>query len=685
MFRVMIFAALTALGAVGGVAVTRADATARVVGGADAPANSWPAIVALVSNGKTPSLGQFCAGTLIDPSWVVTAAHCITDGAGAVVPAASLDAVAGLTNLATDTGQRRSVTSIMRHPGFVPATFVNDVALLHLQTPVVPGPTVATMQLVSPIRPDLWDGGSPAQIAGWGETLRPVTPFPSVLQQATVPIQSDATCSTAYGADFFSASMLCAGPLAGGIDTCQGDSGGPLTVFDNTTRELVGAVSWGVGCAQPNLPGVYTRLDAYRGFIFGSSGLNLVPNTVAAPGTPTGPSAAGGTQSATVSWSPPVVTGGRAIETFGVRVIQNGVSGSLVPVPGNLTQTTITGLNPGSSYTFTVLAANDVGISPPSPATVGVIPTPLPPLNTVAPAVSGSARRGSVLSATPGSWSLLGTTTIAWERCDATGASCQDVVGATSTSLQLTTSEVGWRLRVRVDAQNSGGTTTARSGLTAVTTAPAPVVVSAPTISGRARVGRALDATGGVWSEPASLQLVWQSCDPSGSACADIAGAVGATFTPVQDLVGRRLRVRVAGSNGGGVGEAFSQATPSVRAVFAIAVVRARRVAQSMTGLITITIRVHVEPGARLAIQLRDTRGKARRLQGRMSRINGKTPLTSGATMLTALAPSSGVMDVSVVVGGRARGVRRSGTIVLTASASGGERAVTATTFRARL
>ena len=52
--------------------------------------------------------------------------------------------------------------------------------------------------------------------------------------------------------------MVCAGD--GSTDTCQGDSGGPMMVSDGSFLILAGVTSWGIGCADPNFPGVYTRL-----------------------------------------------------------------------------------------------------------------------------------------------------------------------------------------------------------------------------------------------------------------------------------------------------------------------------------------------------------------------------------------------------------------------------------------
>jgi len=59
--------------------------------------------------------------------------------------------------------------------------------------------------------------------------------------------------------------MFCAGWWDGRADTCSGDSGGP--VVDVGGSRLVGIVSWGIGCATPGFPGVYTRIDAQKEWI----------------------------------------------------------------------------------------------------------------------------------------------------------------------------------------------------------------------------------------------------------------------------------------------------------------------------------------------------------------------------------------------------------------------------------
>ncbi len=65
------------------------------------------------------------------------------------------------------------------------------------------------------------------------------------------------TCKSQYGSGSITDDMMCAADQ--GQDSCQGDSGGPL--YDSDNNALVGVVSWGYGCADPNYAGVYARVS----------------------------------------------------------------------------------------------------------------------------------------------------------------------------------------------------------------------------------------------------------------------------------------------------------------------------------------------------------------------------------------------------------------------------------------
>ena len=97
---------------------------------------------------------------------------------------------------------------------------------------------------------------------GWGTTTSGGASS-DTLREVNIDRIADATCGSgmSYGGEFHPETMLCAGEILGGQDTCQGDSGGPLvTPIGGGTFRLIGDTSWGIGCALPNLPGVYGRV-----------------------------------------------------------------------------------------------------------------------------------------------------------------------------------------------------------------------------------------------------------------------------------------------------------------------------------------------------------------------------------------------------------------------------------------
>jgi len=86
-----------------------------------------------------------------------------------------------------------------------------------------------------------------------------------------VPIVSREECNEDYKTyGGITENMICAAAPDGGRDACQGDSGGPLVV----DGKLAGVVSWGIGCARPLFPGVYSNIAILKSFVTQETGVN---------------------------------------------------------------------------------------------------------------------------------------------------------------------------------------------------------------------------------------------------------------------------------------------------------------------------------------------------------------------------------------------------------------------------
>ncbi|MCS6828213.1 MAG: trypsin-like serine protease [Caldilinea sp.] len=235
-----------------------------IIGGGPADPGEYPWQVALLQ----ANTGQWwgCGGSLISPSWVATAAHCVSEGGSAVTSPSALHVVVGRHDLTTNEGQRIPVAEVHVHPNFNPATFDSDIALLRLRYPVTLTTTVQPIALVTAGDAALFAPGVEATVTGWGTRTAGAPDFPNELYEVNVPIVAQDVCAFTYAAQGaqITNNMLCAGLAVGGKDACQGDSGGPLIVPDGAGGfKLAGVVSWGIGCAQPGLPGIYTRVSNF--------------------------------------------------------------------------------------------------------------------------------------------------------------------------------------------------------------------------------------------------------------------------------------------------------------------------------------------------------------------------------------------------------------------------------------
>ncbi|MFD5844911.1 S1 family peptidase [Streptomyces chartreusis] len=226
-------------------APTAEAADSRIVGGSTTTTSAYPFMMQITD----ASQNQFCGGTLVSATKVVTAAHCMVGESNS-----SVRVVGGRTYLNGTNGTVRRVSDIWIHPDYQDVTQGNDVAVLTLSTSMSYTPA----SYVGSSDTGAYAAGTTARILGWGTTSSGGSSS-NQLRTATVPTVADAGCASSYGSDFIASDMVCAGYTSGGVDTCQGDSGGPLLIGG----VLAGITSWGEGCAQAGHPGVYTRLTTF--------------------------------------------------------------------------------------------------------------------------------------------------------------------------------------------------------------------------------------------------------------------------------------------------------------------------------------------------------------------------------------------------------------------------------------
>lgn len=246
----------------------------RIVGGDVTKIPEWPWQAAVTLN---PALftgkgfdRQICGGSLVAPTIIVTAAHCVYDNSADTFYSASREAsITGRTTLSNPSqGQEIAWSNFFffvdgsGEPLFDPKTSDWDVVFARLSSPS-PSSNSTPIKIAGADEASFWaPGDENAWATGWG-SISFGGPRSNSLREVNIDRIADSRCGAqiSYGSYFHPETMVCAGEMLGGQDTCQGDSGGPLvTPIGDGVFRLIGATSRGFVCGAPNLPGVYGRV-----------------------------------------------------------------------------------------------------------------------------------------------------------------------------------------------------------------------------------------------------------------------------------------------------------------------------------------------------------------------------------------------------------------------------------------
>lgn len=514
----------------------------QIIGGGDAALGAFPYAVYVEANytvGSTPT-GFACTGSLIAPTLVLTAGHCVFDeNSGRVLSPSVYTLALGVTDLTSvPAADKRSVSAVVPYPYDNQDTLQGDAAILVLSQAAPSG--AVPIAVASTADAPLYAAGLPVTMLGWGVTSSaPDAPGPAILQTATASVQSNATCNAAGARSFHPGFDLCTANPGYTPSTCNGDSGSPLVENTPGGPVEIGITSYGIGACATS-PDYFVRVSSIQSWI-----ASVIAGTPAPPVfvpqfvAPT-PNAALNRDGVAISFAPPPADPATLASGYSVTLLDSaGRAVTSQTLTADATSATFAGLQPGT-YSASVTALYSEGASAPAVSTQVTLK---PPANTVKPKLKGRAVPGSTLACDGGTWAWPGTSTLAfaWLR---NGQS----TGKTAKTYKLSGTDAGKWIACAVTLRASTGAK-ARASSAALRVAVKLRSVTPPRIAGRAIAGARLTCLAGTWQHSGALALSYRWRRGS----TPIAGKRGATsrltVTPAE--VGRRLSCRVTAATAG--------------------------------------------------------------------------------------------------------------------------------------